>query len=250
MTLSFFNPGDQTLTGLRYWGYLPMKRGSAQRTASVRTSLPAQLTEDAWGHQVLMLEFDRLLPYARKVVQVTTVVDMQSAPWLEPLDTDGRWLQPEPLVQIGDPGIRQLALSLARDDKATTSRAIYEWVSGNLEYAGYLEEAMGAVEALKQRRGDCTEYADLVVALARASGIPARRIGGYVVDRDGPVKPADYHDWAELHVDGAWRIVDAQKRNWGGPVQHYVAFHMEGCDAVPQLAGHPRYRIVGGMRLE
>ena len=159
------------------------------------------------------------------------------------LGDSSTWLAAERFIESDDLRIRALASELHRSMKMDTARTIYEWVQSNMTYTGYLAEDLGALQALLHRRGDCTEYADLVVALARANGIPARMIGGYVVDRDLAPRPQDYHNWAEVYLEGAWRLVDAQKGNWLEPVNQYVAYRVYR-DAPLNLIGLAhRYRL-------
>jgi hypothetical protein len=85
---------------------------------------------------------------------------------------------------------------------------------------------LGAKYAVDKRRGDCTEYAYLVTALARVNGIVARPLGGYVMDRNGSPKADEYHNWAEVYVDGSWRLIDAQKENNQTNIEQYVAMQV------------------------
>jgi transglutaminase-like putative cysteine protease len=117
-----------------------------------------------------------------------------------------------------------------------------------LSYAGYLADDYGALYALTNRRGDCTEYAYLATALARASSIPARMVGGYVTDRDITPRAGDYHNWAELYIDGSWRLLDAQKGNWLQPIDQYVAFRYHRVEMPNPLGTAHRFRIEGGLR--
>ncbi|MDF0490896.1 transglutaminase family protein [Sphingomonas sp. H39-1-10] len=84
--------------------------------------------------------------------------------------------------------------------------ALAEWVGDHLTYAtGSSTGATTALMTFANRQGVCRDYAHLLVALARAGGIPARCVSAY-----GPgVEPSDFHAVAELWLDGAWRLVDA-----------------------------------------
>ena len=113
--------------------------------------------------------------------------------------------------------------------------------------AGYAPEDFGALYALRQRRGDCSEYACLVVALCRAAGIPARMVEGYVSDRSFAPKPMDFHDWAEVLVDGQWRVVDAQKGALLEKEALYIAFRYFRDKALNGVGLAHRYRVEGGM---
>ena len=103
--------------------------------------------------------------------------------------------------------------------------------------------------ALLDEGGDCTEFACLSVALARANGIPARRVGGYVIDRDSVLRPADYHDWAEVYFGGAWRLLDAQKGRWLEPAGQYVAFLYGQGKANNPIAPAQRFRVQGELEV-
>lgn len=78
---------------------------------------------------------------------------------------------------------------------------------------GYLEKAYGvssdrATRVIELKKGDCTEHALLFTALARAAGIPARRLHGLVYMDSTDGAPALYwHEWAEAFV-GEWVSVD------------------------------------------
>jgi hypothetical protein len=66
-----------------------------------------------------------------------------------------------------------------------------------------------ASQVATHRTGDCSEHAVLLVALARAQGLPARvAIGTLVASIDGDLG-AFGHAWAEIYRDGAWKLVDA-----------------------------------------
>lgn len=77
----------------------------------------------------------------------------------------------------------------------------------------YVEKAYGAssdrcTDVLASKKGDCTEHALLFTCLARAAGIPARRVDGLVYMENGDKVPAMYwHEWAEVWV-GEWVAMD------------------------------------------
>src|SRR6266704_3433266 len=65
-----------------------------------------------------------------------------------------------------------------------------------------------AREVLRTKVGDCNEHTSLFVAMARASGIPARINVGLVFVRGAFY----YHAWPEVYIDegarGLWLPVD------------------------------------------
>lgn len=59
-----------------------------------------------------------------------------------------------------------------------------------------------AVEAFAAGHGVCQDFAHVFVACARALGLPARYVGGYLWRADGENEQEAGHAWAEAHVDG------------------------------------------------
>ena len=83
----------------------------------------------------------------------------------------------------------------------------------------------------------------LFIALARLHGIPARAVGGYVVAESQIVRPAEYHNWAEIYLDGAWHVVDPQKRVFRERQADYVAMRIIQRPEHSLLAGAHRYKF-------
>lgn len=82
---------------------------------------------------------------------------------------------------------------------------ITDFVVKHMETTQATREMLGAEKALKLGRGDCTEYADLLVALARQAGLPARHISGYIVTKSTSFG----HSWAEVYTkEKGWITVD------------------------------------------
>ena len=86
--------------------------------------------------------------------------------------------------------------------------ALSAWVSDHLSYAsGTTSGTTTALMTFAERRGVCRDYAHLLVALARAGGIPARCVSAYAPGVD----PPDFHAVAELWIGGGWHLVDATR---------------------------------------
>ncbi|WP_265281759.1 transglutaminase-like domain-containing protein [Verminephrobacter aporrectodeae] len=241
------NPLDRALLEQRLWCYLPANL-AGQRVVQTHVSVPHQIYPDALGHLILELSFDRFPPFAHKIVTIDATLALNGSERRQELAAPREWLAAERFIESDHPQIGLLARQLGRSTPALSARAIFEWVQGNIRYAGYLAEDRGALQALLTSQGDCTEYADLVVALCRALGIPARMVGGYVVDGDAVVLPQDYHNWAEVFWDGQWQVVDAQKGDWLGASAHYVVFRIYRDVASNPVGLAHRFRISGDLK--
>jgi transglutaminase-like putative cysteine protease len=83
--------------------------------------------------------------------------------------------------------------------------AIREWIEQRLDYvSGSSDANTTAADTFIDRRGVCRDYAHLMVAMCRAAQIPAR-IASVFAPR---VDPPDFHAVAEVHLDGAWHLID------------------------------------------
>lgn len=248
-TLTASNPTPDTLGRQTLWIYMPMRLTSTQALEQLTVSAPHEVLGDSLGHSIVKLAFDRVAPLASRVVSLSAQVRLAPQPAPAVLPDQQAWLGGQRFIEVDDPAVQICAAQLRRATPRDTASAIYEWVRSNLRYAGYLPDELGARTALATRRGDCTEYACLAVALARANGIPARRVGGYVAPGSVAPRPQDYHDWAELHVDGAWRTLDAQKEQWFPPPQGYVAFRIDTGAALNPIGLAHRFRVDGALQV-
>jgi transglutaminase-like putative cysteine protease len=218
-TLTLANPKPYRLVDQKLWFYMPAGETPTQKLDSIKVSMPFERQIDPLGHSIIGLSLPQIAPLATKIVALVADVSLRTEPKLEPLDNPQAWLTSERYIETANPSIQMLAKSLKHAHDSDTAQAIYNWVKQHMNYSGYVADDRGAAYALDKRKGDCTEHAYLTVALARASGIPARMVGGYEIDNNAVLKASDYHNWAELYVDGAWRLLDTQKGRWLAPDQ-------------------------------
>lgn len=246
-TLTIENPTAQTLVNQRIWLYMPANYTATQHLDVLNIEVPHLVTADALGNTIIELPFDHFAAYATRIVNISMQVRMLNEPEVQPLRMPDTFLAHELFIEVNDPEIQALARELRRDTALATTRVIYDWVRMNLRYAGYIADDLGARYALQNLRGDCTEYAYLAVALARANGVPARVMGGYVVDHDATPRSGEYHNWAEVYVDGTWRLLDAQKENFLAKAEQYVAFRIVSSQIENAVGTAHRFRVKGSL---
>ncbi len=123
------------------------------------------------------------------------------------------FLREEKFIDKNHPLIRQIAENIKGPTETDIIRSVYDYVINNMEYGGSRQKDLGAVKAVQQRKGDCSEYSDLFVALCRAKHIPARTVEGYVTQSSSTAK----HVWTEVYLhEYGWVPFDptlADKRN-------------------------------------
>ena len=121
-------------------------------------------------------------------------------------------------VQSNEPAVRELsalAVGNAQDDHEKM-RLLRSFVSDYITEHGLDVGYASALEVVDNRQGDCTEYAILLTALARAQGIPARMVTGMVyADRyAGSSHLFLPHAWTQAWVDDRWQSYDAALRHF------------------------------------
>jgi hypothetical protein len=95
---------------------------------------------------------------------------------------------------------------------------IMNWVRDNVNYSFYYNTLYGALGTLNGRQANCCDHAHLIVALARAVGIPARYVHGTCTFSSGTYG----HVWAQLYIDGTWYNADAtSSRNSLGVINNW-----------------------------
>jgi transglutaminase-like putative cysteine protease len=90
-----------------------------------------------------------------------------------------------------------------------------------------------AEQALEAGRGVCQDHAHIFIGAARASGIPARYVSGYLMMNDRIDQEAT-HAWAEAHVDGlGWVGFDVSNGISPDPRYVRIATGRDYRDAAP-----------------
>lgn len=129
-----------------------------------------------------------------------------------------RYLQ----LPAGNPQSRQLALQLKAQLTEPSPDAMVQLISRYLQQQPFRYSlSPGAMTGdqidvflFERQQGFCAHYAQAAIFLLRATGVPARMVGGYLGGRwqdDGQylqVTQADAHAWVEYIDDGHWQRFD------------------------------------------
>lgn len=220
------NNTDRLIKNAEFWTYAPVRQTPTQRCSHIKSSYSYKLITDVFGNQILHFTFNEFPPYATRIVSVKSELLLSSR--ANPLTGPDLqvFLGPEKYIESNAPEVRRLARQLKAATPVKTAEKIFNWVAGNVRYAGYLSNDRGALYALRYKKGDCTEFMYLFAALCRANNIPARCVEGYICPEDRILKPGDYHDWAEFYLDGLWRIADPQNRVFMKDQENYIAMRL------------------------
>ncbi|HPT17382.1 MAG TPA: transglutaminase domain-containing protein [Kiritimatiellia bacterium] len=243
------NDSDRLVPVAELWVCAPLAETSVQRTRDLKSTPAAEERTDALGNHLLRIVFSNVPPYAVRLATVEATLEMVAEPRPGGAAPE-RYLQPEALIEFGDEAFARQAPAVPEGTLEEKAQWIFAWVKDNLRDSGYDGTDRGALHALTERKGDCTEYATLFAALCRRAGIPARVMGGYVVDRNARLSGAAYHNWAEFHAEGRWQLADPHAGVFREGADRYVATRIFGESDSP-LGTYARFRVVGdGLRAE
>lgn len=166
-----------------------------------------------------------------------------------------KYLVSQKYWETDSPKISQLAKTLKN------ASAIYDYVTNHLTYdfsrISNGKKRLGALALLDNSNSAvCLEFTDLFIALARASGIPAREVDGYAYTQNSAQRPLSQvldvlHSWPEYYdrTKRTWVMVDP---TWGattGGIDYFAtldfdhfAFVIKGIDSTyPIPAGGYKY---------
>ena len=151
------------------------------------------------------------------------------------------YLESTELIESTSPEISQINNLLTKDIVYTYDfiEAALSFVSSSVKYDSDLARKISAgenrtrsaLETLNLKKGTCSEYTNLFLALIRNAGIPGRFIIGRILLPDGN---QIYHAWAECYIeDIGWMPVEVQNGNtwvpdWG--IKLFTGRDFEDCN--------------------
>ncbi|MGO8753009.1 MAG: transglutaminase domain-containing protein [Thermoguttaceae bacterium] len=156
--------------------------------------------------------------------------------------------EPNNLIQSDDAAIVAAAEKAAggKKDAWEVVRALESFVYGVITEKDYTQAFDSAADVIRSHRGDCTEHAVLLAALARARGIPARTAIGMVYQHQAFL----YHMWAEVYLDGRWIPVDGTLARGGIGAAHLKLAHSSLVGASAYSAILPVAKVAGNLKVE
>ncbi len=202
------------------------------RIVSANGDLPLKKTrESKYGNQMYYAETSKTslgemhFDIVYEVVRHERLTLGTYSPHLESVKLNKKemseFLAPDLLVPItGLPA--QLASSVAGGEMSALDKAhaIYDYVFANMSYdkTGSGWGRGDALYACGAKKGNCTDFHSLFIAMARSQGIPARFEIGFPLPADKPSgEIAGYHCWADFfEAQHGWIPVDISKA-WQHP---------------------------------
>jgi transglutaminase-like putative cysteine protease len=223
ITLTNEGPGDAS--AIEMWVAMIRDIDPYQEVVYLQIDpMVSETVSDEFGNQYAFFEIGPLSVGSQVQFSLEYVVEVN------PLDFDlgscqgaliDEFTGPVEYIESDHPTIIDLASTLAqgRATACAQVRAFYDYVAENITYSGYIPDDIGALQTLYDLEGDCTCFADLMMALSRAAGIPARFLEGVTCCTEGEYVPGDVkHDWLEVYLPGVgWVPMDP---TWGQPPEY------------------------------
>lgn len=179
--------------------------------------------KDAFGNRVHMVS--RSEPVEDVEITAAGVVDTQDTNGVLGHEPDAGvpprlFTRVTPLTQSNQ-AIRKLASHAEGHDRIGGFHALMHAIREKVEYKiGVSETHASAASALAAGEGVCQDHAHIFIAAARAIGIPARYVSGYLLLEDEQASEA-HHAWAEVLIDGlGWTGFDVS--NAMCPTDRYI----------------------------
>ena len=219
--------------------YGPANLPFAQEVRSLDASHPYTLDTDEYGNRVMRFELGELPPFATRIVTVTARLKR----FAEYLDSERRGLgstEPRPLIESDAPMVQELADRLKRPSVHESAGAVIAYLANHIEPAQYIRDDKGALWALREGRGDCTEYMYAFSALSRAQQVPTLEFGGFRAP-GGRLHSGQYHNWSAYYDGDRWVLVDAQNGMHDRGYLDYVVFRVFNPDAAHPLSNTHRF---------
>ncbi|MBK8701807.1 MAG: lasso peptide biosynthesis protein [Saprospiraceae bacterium] len=115
-------------------------------------------------------------------------------------DDPDKYLREEKGFPYKEREIQEMVKQLKHTHRDSLIQEIIQKVRETFVYRKSPWHGVKLIKAIHEGKGDCTEYAALMVTLCRAKGIPARLVIGLLLQPYG-----EHHNWAEVFtMDKGW----------------------------------------------
>lgn len=198
------------------------KSGSYQEVNNLKISWVGSTAMDAYT-QVDVVKLEGSVSAGEEktaIVSYDVVLRRGPARWAGPwVDFQ---LKPQPGIESEDAALMQTASRLGggarRDDAYRIHVFTAKWLTwGGESGVDASIRLQSAAKANATRRGVCGQFANLMTALCRSSGIPAQSISGLHLPTHYPPfwsatrtwgSPAGAHAWVEFRANDTWELAD------------------------------------------
>lgn len=225
LTETLKNKTEEKINNAKFDLYLFNKGSTRQKSALL--NFPPELEtvysgeENNWRG---LLKTDEISPGSSKKFRIEII---QRVEFYDPSLTESEtgdiaevpsslntYLKPREYWQVDNPTLQEAAEEIVGGETNSyrVAKKIIDFVTEKLTYK-VQSDRIGALNAYQYEVGDCSEYTDLSITLARTMGLPARASYGWSY-RDGELIG---HAWPEFYFSGVgWEPADPTWTDTGG----------------------------------
>jgi transglutaminase-like putative cysteine protease len=205
-----------------------------QKVLSWSLALPRCGSElfDGFGNCCTLLS----LPEPHECLRIKAQGEVELEEDLDWLEDDrlppGLFLRETPLTRCTGPIREMAARRLGRGVSRRALQALSADILAHMPYAkGRTGVSTSADEAFALGVGVCQDHTHVFLAGARAMGVPARYVSGYLYTESEQHLAS--HAWAEAWLDGRWYVFDVSNQLFA-PARHVqIALGLDYNDAAP-----------------
>ncbi|MGB0346974.1 MAG: 7TM domain-containing protein [Balneolaceae bacterium] len=135
-----------------------------------------------------------------------------------------KYLSPTEVIQVQHPDIQQLLFNLNSNgstDAKVLAQSFFEYVDAIP--SAKISTLTDAVTCLQNQLCSCNGKSRLLVALFRSQNIPARMVGGLILE---DTSKRTSHAWVEAYIGNQWVPFDALNGHFAGLPAHYLKLYM------------------------
>lgn len=146
-----------------------------------------------------------------------------------------------------DSDIRDFAAEFSDGTALEQMHALSAAIKETFKYTpGSTAETTTAAEAFAQKSGVCQDFTHIMISTARAKGLPARYVSGYLLSNPDEVEVNETHAWSEVYIDNlGW--VGFDPTNGLCPTDRYIRL---SCGLDADSAAPIRGSVTGASEVE
>ena len=223
---------DWAKNSIQYIKMMPQSN-QHQQVHTWEISMPGnkQMKKDAfdnlWLTNTQTDPFQKMLIMAQGVVEIDFNhrygIDHALSPWLFLQSTTATWCNRE-MFAFAHHYVPQLSL--------TYFHALAEALLSKMPYRCETTTVCHtATASFIAGEGVCQDHSHVFIAMAKALGVPARYVSGYLFANNQSHLAS--HAWAEIYLDGNWHVIDVSNQLFQPQAHVYVAIGRDYWDVAP-----------------
>jgi len=242
-TYKLTNSSDKDIEQADFYAYTPLPRTSYQRLEQLDVEVAHELTRDKFGNQIIHFKIDKLpaLSSINIIVRAKLALSLQANEI--PLNDAKSFLKKRSVLNLNEPQIDYLADKLNRGKPHQVIKNTFLWTMRNIRCKKVQQSEKNQHESLNNQAENCADSVHVFTSLSRRNKIPAREIGGYIIENDHVIQSEAFHHWAEFYANKQWHLVDLKNKVFDQPTANYIAFKLQGNDSKSPLNESHHYKV-------